>query len=106
MENIRVAQNSITLPARVLKDLQIQKGDNIVLVKNADGDYTIRKPTDVLFDEIKQEVFSMADELGLKTIEEVRQMAVDLLHSYEESERGEALNGAEALAKLRATYDN
>ena len=105
MESVRVAKNSITLPDSILKDLQIQNGDSVVLVKNDDGGYSIKTKRDILFEDMKREAFAMADELGLTTVEEVRKLALDLLHSYEESERGEVLDGESTLSDLRASYE-
>ena len=105
MENIRVKPNGdISLPEAVRKEMNIKSGDKISIVKNGDGEYTIKTAREMLFDKIKVEVFNMADELGLTTVEEIRNLTAELVESYEQAERGELLDGAKTLQELRASY--
>lgn len=74
MEIAKITANGqITLPIVIRRRLNLKDGDKIAFVEN-DGEYKIINPTKMAILEAQESFAGLADELGLKTEEDVMEL--------------------------------
>jgi AbrB family looped-hinge helix DNA binding protein len=77
MQTARIINGQITIPISMRKKLNIKDGDKLAIIETDNG-ISIVHPNVLAFEEARKDFAGVAEELGLKTLDDVVKMIKEI----------------------------